>query len=175
MNIQFLNICHYHTIGWALFRFLHPKFYVSENSLDFHTVKMQKRFKLNLQTQIFNATKEKSCSKIFNIPQNFSSAWAFPWKKPIKFFQCLTLKNAIDCYCNYSTNVLSWGRCPIPQCGKSWKFTLPLFWQKFHESNVYTKDITKELIWWNIFSVRVNFSFFHTVHTHLVNELDLTI
>ena len=136
---------------------------------------MQKRFKLNLQTQIFNATKEKSCSKIFNIPQNFSSAWAFPWKKPIKFFQCLTLKNAIDCYCNYSTNVLSWGRCPIPQCGKSWKFTLPLFWQKFHESNVFTKEITKELIWRNIFSVRVNFSFFHTVHTHLVNELDLTI
>ena len=40
------------------------------------------------------------------------------------------------------------------------KFTLTYFWQKFRESNVFTKGNTKELIWRNIFSVRVNFSFF---------------
>ena len=43
------------------------------------------------------------------------------------------------------------------------KFSLTLFWQKFRESNVFTKEITKELISRNFFSVRENFSFFHTV------------
>ena len=46
---------------------------------------------------------------------------------------------------------------------KSWNFSLTLFQQKFRESNGFTKQITKELIWRNIFSVRPNFSFFHTV------------
>ena len=41
---------------------------------------------------------------------------------------------------------------------KLWKFSLTLFWQKFRETNSFTKEITK-LIWRNIFSVRVNFSF----------------
>ena len=41
-----------------------------------------------------------------------------------------------------------------------WKL---LFWQKFCESNVFDKDITKELIWRNIFATmcracRVNFA-----------------
>ena len=31
------------------------------------------------------------------------------------------------------------------------KFTLTLFWQKFRENNVFTKEITKELIWRSIF------------------------
>ena len=43
------------------------------------------------------------------------------------------------------------------------KFTLALLWQNFHESNVLTKEVTKELISQNIFMARVNFSFFHTV------------
>ena len=38
-----------------------------------------------------------------------------------------------------------------------------LFWQKFRENDVFIKEITKELIWRNIFSVRVNFTFFYTV------------
>ena len=46
---------------------------------------------------------------------------------------------------------------------KSWNFSLTLFQQKFRESNGYTKQITKELIWRNIFSMRPKFSFFHTV------------
>ena len=58
------------------------------------------------------------------------------------------------------------------------KFTLTHFDKKIRElkatvtkestlffSNVYTEEVTKELISRNIFSVRVNFSFFHTVHT----------
>ena len=36
------------------------------------------------------------------------------------------------------------------------------FWKKFRESNVFTKEIAKEIIWRNIFMVRLNFSFFHT-------------
>ena len=40
---------------------------------------------------------------------------------------------------------------------------LTLFWQKFRETNVFTKEITKYLIWRNIFSVRVNFLFFHSM------------
>ena len=43
------------------------------------------------------------------------------------------------------------------------KFTLPLFWQKFRESIIITTEIIKWLIWRNLFSSRVNFSFFHTV------------
>ena len=42
------------------------------------------------------------------------------------------------------------------------KFTLTHFWQNFRESNGFTNEITKKLIWQIIFSVRVNFSFFHT-------------
>ena len=43
------------------------------------------------------------------------------------------------------------------------EFSLTHFRQKFRESNGFTKEITKELIWRNIFSVRrVNFSFSHT-------------
>ena len=38
-----------------------------------------------------------------------------------------------------------------------------IFWQKFRESNVFTKEITKGLICRNIFLVRPNFLFFHTV------------
>ena len=44
-------------------------------------------------------------------------------------------------------------------------FTVTLFWQKFRESNVFTNNgITKELVWRNIFSVTVNFSFPHLFH-----------
>ena len=46
---------------------------------------------------------------------------------------------------------------------KLWKFSLALFLKKFHESNGFTIEVTKELISRNIFSVRENFSFFHTV------------
>ena len=37
------------------------------------------------------------------------------------------------------------------------------FLEKFRESNGFTKQVTEELIWRNIFSVRENFSFSHTV------------
>ena len=37
-------------------------------------------------------------------------------------------------------------------------FTLTHFWQNFRESNGFTKELTKLLIWRIIFSVRVNFS-----------------
>ena len=40
------------------------------------------------------------------------------------------------------------------------QFSLTHFLQKFRESNVFTKEITKELISRNFFSVRENFSFF---------------
>ena len=43
------------------------------------------------------------------------------------------------------------------------KNALTLFWQKFRECNVLHKD-SKELISRNIFSLKVNFLFFHTVH-----------
>ena len=43
------------------------------------------------------------------------------------------------------------------------KFSLTYFWQKFRQSNGFTKEITKELIWRNISLARENFSFFHTV------------
>ena len=36
------------------------------------------------------------------------------------------------------------------------KFSLKLFWQKFRESNVFTKEITKELIWRNIFGESIH-------------------
>ena len=42
------------------------------------------------------------------------------------------------------------------------KFTLTLFWLKFRESNRFTKEITKQLIWRNIFFSESNFSFYHT-------------
>ena len=48
----------------------------------------------------------------------------------------------------------------LHSCGE---FFLTHFWQKFRENNGFTKEITKELIWRNIFSVRVKSSFFHIV------------
>ena len=45
----------------------------------------------------------------------------------------------------------------------SWRKITHFFGQKFRESNVFTKEITKELFWRNIFLVRLNSSFFHTV------------
>ena len=45
------------------------------------------------------------------------------------------------------------------------KFTLTHFWQKFRESNVFTVEIAKELIWRNFFSVRVNFCYFNFHYT----------
>ena len=43
------------------------------------------------------------------------------------------------------------------------KFSLTQFSQKFRESNVFTKEYTRELISRNISYVRENFLFFHTV------------
>ena len=61
----------------------------------------------------------------------------------------------------------------MAQCGlwKLRKFILTHFCQKFRESNGFTKEITKELIWRNIFLVRLNFSFFHTVHCRQKQEI----
>ena len=52
---------------------------------------------------------------------------------------------------------------------KMLQFSLTHFWQKIREINGFTKEITKELIWRNIFLVRLNFSFFHTVLWKLLN------
>ena len=49
------------------------------------------------------------------------------------------------------------------QCGKHGNLLITLFWQKFRENNVFTEEATKELVSRNIFLVRENFSFFHTV------------
>ena len=47
-----------------------------------------------------------------------------------------------------------------------------IFWQKFRESNVICKEISKESISQNISSVRVNFSILHTVcNWGLVSEM----
>ena len=48
----------------------------------------------------------------------------------------------------------------------NWKllrFSLMHFWQKFRERNVFTIEITKEMIWRNIFLVRLHFSKLHSV------------
>ena len=59
--------------------------------------------------------------------------------------------------------------CAMCTVWKLQKFSLTHFWQKFRESNGFTKWITKELIWRNIFLVRVNFEFFYKV----ILQLDL--
>ena len=50
----------------------------------------------------------------------------------------------------------------VSQCGN-----YGIFRQKFRESHGFTKQITEELIWRNIFSVRPIFSFFHTVSVEM--------
>ena len=45
-------------------------------------------------------------------------------------------------------------------------------WQKFRDNNAFTKEVTKELIWRNFFSVTVNFSFFHTVNSLFSHNFD---
>ena len=41
-------------------------------------------------------------------------------------------------------------------------------WQKFRENNGFTKEITKYLV--TYFSVRKNFSFFHTVISQFTDQ-----
>ena len=47
------------------------------------------------------------------------------------------------------------------------KFTITHFWQKFREINVFSKEVTKELIWRKKFSGEREFrvDYFHTVMT----------
>ena len=52
----------------------------------------------------------------------------------------------------------------ITQCENCGNLLSHFFWQKFRESNVFTKGNTKELIWRNFFWVTIYFSFFHTVN-----------
>ena len=62
-----------------------------------------------------------------------------------------------------SQNGFNWVRVDISSftMWKLWQFILTFFfWQKFRQINAFTKEITKQLIWRNILSVRVNFSFF---------------
>ena len=49
------------------------------------------------------------------------------------------------------------------------KFTLTLFQQKFGENNDFNKEVTKELILRKNFSVKVNFTFFHTAIEQPIN------
>ena len=53
----------------------------------------------------------------------------------------------------------SWALAKLQQCGSYGNLPSHFFDKKNRESNVFTK----ELIWRNIFLVRLNFSFFHTV------------
>ena len=53
----------------------------------------------------------------------------------------------------------------FPHCGTesgNFRNTLTIFWKKFRETNVFTKEISKELIWRIISLVRVNFAFLIT-------------
>ena len=61
---------------------------------------------------------------------------------------------------NFSFFHILWSAATV---WKSLQFSLTHFWQKFRESKAFTKEINKELIWRNIFLVRLNFSSFHTV------------
>ena len=74
------------------------------------------------------------------------------WRKNVDF----SVKIVIACYtqCGNYGNTLLW---------KLLRLSRTHFWQKFREINGFTKEITKELIWRNIFLVRPNFSFFHIV------------
>ena len=54
------------------------------------------------------------------------------------------------------------------QCGNYGNLLSHFFERKFRESNIFTKEGTKVLISRNIFSMRVNFSFFHTVFHFLL-------
>ena len=60
----------------------------------------------------------------------------------------------------------------ITQCG-SFKILLSHFFlQKFRKNNFsvrVTKEVTEELISRNIFQMRVNFSFFHTVYRRVLS------
>ena len=51
------------------------------------------------------------------------------------------------------------------------RFGLTFFCQQFCESNVLTKEITKESIWRNICLMRPNSSYFHAVHCNFRNLL----
>ena len=63
--------------------------------------------------------------------------------------------------------ILRFPHCALCTVWKLRKFSLTLFWQKFRETNSLTKEITKELVSRKKFSVRENFTFFHTVATSL--------
>ena len=52
------------------------------------------------------------------------------------------------------------------------KFSLTLFWKKFRESNVFTIEVAKELFSRKVFSVRENFSFFHSVSVEITEIFD---
>ena len=68
---------------------------------------------------------------------------------------------------NLLTNFL---RQVSAQCGNYGNSLLHSFWQKFRESNVFTKEVTKQLISRNIFCVRENFLPFHTVVWYRILE-----
>ena len=82
------------------------------------------------------------CQK--SVSENFLFFHTMVWKVPITIF----------------TEKSIFSPCTV---WKLPKFALTLFWQKFRQSNSFTVEITKLVIWWNIFSVRVNFRNFHTV------------
>ena len=76
------------------------------------------------------------------------------------------------CICNFledfsrNTIILSFSRRFYASTFTVWKlqkFTLTFFQQNSRESNVFTRVVPKALVSRNIFFVRVNFSFFHTV------------
>ena len=84
----------------------------------------------------------------------------YPFEKaPYTIFRMSAFwhKNTMCKFKNFSATILYF------TVWKLLKFILTLFWQKYRESIVSTKEVSEALISRNIFSVRVNFLFFHTV------------
>ena len=60
---------------------------------------------------------------------------------------------------------LFWKGNPAAQCGKKQKYALTT---QIRETNVFTKEVTKAMVSRKVFSLRVNFLFFHTVCSMLL-------
>ena len=76
------------------------------------------------------------------------------WRKKFRGSEFIIFFHTVEKRESHCRHTLLW---------KLLKFTLTIFSQIFRESNTFTKEITKALIWRNIFYVRVFFTFFHTV------------
>ena len=86
----------------------------------------------------------------------------------LTFHNTESISRKIWCLMQFSRYSIS-KECSIVTVWKWWKITLTLFPQKFRESNVFNKEVTNELISRKNFSVKVNFTFFHTAIEQPIN------